>query len=395
MTENKRGSLFLNHQFFLFFISQTFSSCGAFIQVIATAELLVKYTNSGLITGFSMVCAPLPGIILSLFSGSIGDRMQVKKLLTFFDVLRGLLVIQYIFCRSALSVFIIMLLVDMLDVLYSPSKNKLLTSILSKDDLLRGNSILNGGYGVISIITPVMAGVLINAFGVQSAFIVDSFLYIFSSILLSKISVTTKKGNDVYKRSKEIIHGIKYCLGLQTLRRVISTLAVIDFGMICVNIAFYSLAFDYLKVTSRCWGLFLSVLYGMNFFSMLLLIRYKKWFEKHPIIIANLLTVVSLVWCLYSMTDNLIYILLGVAFEGLSLSICNTLLITKILETAKKEYIARVMGIRDLVSNFAKLMGIGLTYLSLKFFRPNFIFVISAFILFIYTIFRAGSLKTE
>jgi hypothetical protein len=199
----------------------------------------------------------------------------------------------------------------------------------------------------------------------------------------------------MFKQSnlQEIKKGLKYSFSLVQLKRAILTLAVIDFGTVSVNIAFYSFAFDTLHVTSNYWGLLLSVLYGMNVLSMLLLLKQKKRFEINPMIITHLLIVaMTFVWVYYSMSYNQLYLLIGVAAEGLCSSLSNTLLVTSILETAKKEYTARVMSIRDLISNIFKVTGIGLTYVLMKCFKADFIFIMSASVVFTYAVYQTVSL---
>lgn len=387
----RTGSAIGDRNFLLFFFSQIFLSCGAFAQLIAVARLLVMHTNSGLATGFGMVCAPLPGVVLSLLAGSLGDKLPVNKLLVFFDIIKGILALTFLFCNCALSVIILMLVSSLFDVLYNPSKNKLLTLILTKDDLLNGNSILTGGYGAVSMLTPVLIGLLIDRYDIRLAFLTDCVLCFLSALLLSgiKIKYNVRQNDGKPGYLSEIRRGFRYCLENDRLKYLILTLSVIDFGIISVNIAFYSLAFDSLKVTNSYWGMLLSLLYGMNLFAMLLLIRYKKGFKRHPFsAVQILLPAISLVWFFYSTTSNQAYLLAGVAAEGLCLSLCNTLLLTGILETAKTSYAARVMGIRDLTSNAAKLAGIGTTYLLMMRFNQNIVFISSAAVILLLAVAR-------
>ena len=171
MTPRRTDRLFINRRFLLFFISQNLVSCGVFIQVIAVAHRIVGITNSGLLAGFSIVCAPLPGVLLSLFAGNLGDRLRSKNLLMCFDLLRGGLVLLFAFCRSAPALFTVMMLSGVLDVLYSPSRNKTLTAVLGREDLLRGNSLLNGGYGAVSLVMPVLTGTIVGFCGTVPCFL--------------------------------------------------------------------------------------------------------------------------------------------------------------------------------------------------------------------------------
>lgn len=94
---------------------------GASVQLIAVSSLLIKVTGSGTVTGFSIVCAPLPGIIFSLFGGKIGDKFRAKRLLVAFDVARGLTVSLFIFCKSVVTALVLLLILSIIETLYYPS----------------------------------------------------------------------------------------------------------------------------------------------------------------------------------------------------------------------------------------------------------------------------------
>lgn len=166
--------------------------------------------------------------------------------------------------------------------------------------------------------------------------------------------------------------------------------------MISINIAFYSFAFDSLKVSSESWGILMSIIYGMNFFAMLLFLRFDGWFNKYSsAILKTLLFALSAVWFFYSITSSVLDIYAAEAVEGLSLSICNTLLLTSILKSAKKEFSARVLGIRDFILNISKLISVGSTYIFSVGFNSKFIFKLDAVIMLIYGAYNLIDSKTD
>jgi DHA3 family macrolide efflux protein-like MFS transporter len=379
MRQGRGERLFMSRRFLLFFISQNFVSCGAFIQVVALAQLIVGITNSGLLTGFSMICAPLPGVFLSLFAGSLGDRVRPWGLLVAFDILRGAVILLYIFCRTAPSLFFIMTLSGLLDVFYSPSRNKTLTTVLQKDQLLRGNSILNGGYGAVSLVLPALTGFLIGACGVHTAFMIGAACYFMSALALGSLKIEGQPARERRDNCGGIAGGLRYGFGNADIRRAVLTLAAFDFGGVSVNIAFYAFAFDTLKVSASYWGILLSVLYGMNVFAMLFLTRYRNALGRRPFAAANgFLVLTALVWCFYASTRSQNAILAGAAAEGFCTSLGSTLLVTAMLKASRPDYTARVSGVRDLCSCAAKLLGIGLTSVLMTLFSAPVVFAAGA-----------------
>lgn len=397
MPPDRSRSIFGKRRFLLFFMSQNLVSCSAFIQVVAVAQLIMKNTNSGFITGFSIVCAPLPGIIFSLFAGRLGDRLRTKSLLICFDVLRGLFILLFMFCTSAAAIFCLMMVINLLDVLYSPSRNKMLTSLIGKDDLIKGNSVINGGYGAVSLVVPMATGLLISNVNIHMPFILACSCYFISALLLSGLdSERFKQRTETAGRQREIVEGLKYCFKSNSLKKTIFTLAALDFGTVAVNIAFYSLAFDKLHVTSGHWGLLLSVFYGMNVFSMAFLYRCKALARGDSTRkIQLLLLAVTFVWFFYSFANQFHYILVGAAIEGFCSSLVSTALVTRIQENARKDFMARVLSIRDLCSSVSKIAGIGLAYLLMASFGVRTIFAVSAVLVLLFIVFQLRNKPAE
>ena len=390
MAPNQVRRMPVNRRFLLFFVSQGSVACSAFIQVVAVARLIMQITNSGLITGFGIVCAPLPGLIFSLFAGSLGDRFRAKNLLICFDLLRGLFVLLFMFSSSAVVIFCLMMAINLLDVLYSPSRNKLLTYLVAKEELIQGNSVLNGGYGAVSLVVPLATGLMMSVLGIRILLIIASACYLLSALFLHGLeyeSHTYQPEKPV--RQRKIAEGLQYCFNSDIIKRSIFTLSALDFGTAAVNIAFYSLVFDKLHIPSSSWGLILSVFYGMNIFSMALLYRYRSFFSGNSMWkVLLLLLIVTVVWLYYSTVYQLHFLLAGVAVEGFCSSLISTTLITRLQEKARKDYLARVMSIRDFGSSISKTAGIGLAFLLMGTFDVRSLFVTSAVLVLVFTAFQ-------
>lgn len=390
-----------NRSFLLFFLSQVSSGLGDTFQLIAATSLLVKITGSGMAAGFGMICAPMPSIVLSLFAGSLGDRLNEKFVLMTLDILRAFVAILFVFAHDVLSVYGLLLLLSSLDALYYPSRNKMLTGTLESKGLMVGNSILSGGYGFVYLIGPTLAGIIVGALDVDVAFYINGLSFILSALLISNIQVRNHKGNTYTNRPrkqrsliKDMREGIEYSRNIPALRNILLTAAVISLGTISVNVAFYPFAFDTLGVSSKGWGIMLSVLYGTSLLAMLISMVVSKKGLRHPLFAVTLLLLaVSLIWLCYGTIDSLMEVLLLQIMEGTLLALCNIFMNTQIQLSVNKGFLARVMGINDIVCNSGKLLGAGCTYMVLRFFSARHVFVMSGFILFTFCIFRLLRMK--
>lgn len=374
-----------NRYYTLFLMSQTVLNLGDTFQSVAIVILLMRLTNSGLTTGFSIICSSLPSLFFSLKAGSLGDRYSSKRLMIGIDLLRGFFVLTFLLCRNKQEIIMALLGLSFLNVLYVPSKNKMLMTIFQKDNLMDGNSMLTGFNGVANIIGPIIAGICIHAYGTNLPFLCSAAAYFLSVMLLLGIKINNEKIESSKQSKRDILEGIRYCAGEPFLRKILLITAVIEFATVSVNIAFYSFALDVLKVSSNMWGIILSILYGMSFFSMLLLLFFKKWFDRKSIrIVYGMLLVVSAVWFAYSQMHSIQPVFFLEMIEGLLLSTGNTILISRYFIHADFHFSSRIAGIRDIVVSTAKLLGVFYTSMILYHYNPDMIFKISSILLFLF-----------
>lgn len=376
-----------NRQYAFFLLSQTALSFGDTFQLVATVILLMKLTNSGLTTGFCVICSSLPSLFFSLKAGSLGDRYASRKIMIGIDFLRGFCVLLFPLCKNKPEILLVLLAISFLNVVYVPSKNKLLVSLFQKDKLLEGNSMLTGLNGVANILGPLIAGSCIRACGTNLPFWCSAAAYFLSVLFLLGIRVKQEAGASPRQSGRDVAEGLRYCAGSPFLKSVLLITAVIEFSTISVNIAFYSFAFDVLGVSESTWGLILSILYGMSFFSMLLLLLFKKWFDKRSLrIVYGMLIVVSAVWQAYGRLHSVAPVFFLEMAEGLMTATANTLLLSRYLMHADYRFSSRAAGVRDIVISSARLFGVLYTTVILLRYPPSCIFILSSFILSVFSL---------
>jgi hypothetical protein len=330
--------------------------------------------------------APLPGVLFSLAAGCIGDSTQPRGLLILYDALRAVFTLLFLLCRGAWQVTAALLLMSVLDVLYSPARGRMLAAVSGQRGILEGNSLLTGGLGVVSLVMPALAGAFVQAFGTDSAFFVTCGFFSLSALCL--YAVKGAAAPRLVRRERAaggLMAGLRHILRRRRLVFAILSLTALDFGTVCVNLAFYAYAFDELRISTPFWGLILSVLYGMNLVAMAFLMRFRKFFRTGQIAKAALfLPVVAGVWSVYTVTSGAAGILLCAAAEGFAASVCTTLFGTVLLEEAGYDFAARVTGVRDVLSSAVKAAGAVMTYGLLRYVKAGFVFSLGASTLFVF-----------
>ena len=77
-------------RFSMFFISQTVSQMGS--SMTSFALIIWAYSNTGQVMSSSIlaICSTIPYIIISLFGGTIADRVSKKKIMLICDLIAAL-----------------------------------------------------------------------------------------------------------------------------------------------------------------------------------------------------------------------------------------------------------------------------------------------------------------
>ncbi|MDP4093874.1 MAG: MFS transporter, partial [Bacillota bacterium] len=306
--ENKTGFI-RNLPFMQLLTGEIVSAVGDTFQFVAITVLLYNLTGSGLSAAFGVICTPMTSILLSPFAGSLGDKFSEKYMLVFLDLFRAFLVTFLIGSSNTFEIYLILILLAALGTLYGPPYKKIMVHILDKKNIVAGNSIFTGVSGVVYIIGPLAASALMNRYGLDTAFYINSFSFVFSALMILFIKFDKKQITSVRKNYRPnynlfngIKEGFKYCRKDRQIKHLILIGTIISLGTASVNIAFYPYVFNILKVSSEEWGIMISVFYGTNLISMFLAVLFEKFFKGRIMTIVYLLfSATSVVWFMYAL----------------------------------------------------------------------------------------------
>lgn len=316
-----------------------------------------------------------------------------------------------------------------LDVIYNPSFRKICVSLTGKDKVLRGNSLLSGVSGFTNILGSLLSAVIISSWGAGCIFLINSILHALSAAIIIFLKTSLTYGHSIqnklppsykhnkhnkrhkyhYKKNnklfdcmsiKEIINKIAFgnileSLGsygyINVIKEIFIVNVIISFCIISINMSFYPFAFDVLKVTEKGWGLIMSIFYTANILAMIISIIFTKKFQKINILLVYVfLLIVSVIWFTYSILDNLVIILLLQLVEGISLSLCGILLLSKLQISSKTQYLSRITGLSDFINNIGKLAGTAYAYVLIKCFSVKYVFAFNSIIILLYVLFRTA-----
>lgn len=171
-----------NYDFLLLLLGRFITNFGDSIYTIATMSLVYNMTGSTLYTGLALFLTSIMGIFQLILS-PILDRINMKRFLILSQLCQGilLLIIPLLKIMGALEVYhvlIIMPIVSFINQLVYPGQLSLLPKIMDESKLIAANSLFSIAYQGTDAIFNALSGVVILAYGLMSAYYIDSATFL-------------------------------------------------------------------------------------------------------------------------------------------------------------------------------------------------------------------------
>ena len=219
----------------LFFVGQSISLIGTWIQRIAMPWLVYHLTGSVFLLGVVGFAGQIPTFLLAPFAGVLTDRWNRYHILIVTQVVAMIqaLILAFLFFIGAIEIWNIILLSVLLGCINAfdttARQSFVIEMVEKKEDLgnaiALNSSMVNGA----RLLGPSIAGVLIASTGEGICFLLNglSYLVVIMSLLIMKI-VPRKIENQNTHVFKELKDGFIYTFGFAPMRSVILLLGLVS-----------------------------------------------------------------------------------------------------------------------------------------------------------------------
>jgi len=269
-------SAFRHRNYRLYFIGQSISVTGTWMQSLAQSWLVLTLTPSAFKLGLVGAFQFAPVLVLGLFGGVIADRFSKRNLLVMtqstMGILAGILaVLVWTGVVRLWHVYALALALGVVNSLDMPTRQAFVTEMVGTDDLLNAIALNSALFNAARILGPAIAGALLAAFGPAICFGLNAISYIavVTCLLMMRLKphVRTISG----KGLEQLREGLAYVRAKpEILRPIILVGLVSTFGMnFSVWIAL--LAKKDLNAGASGFGLLLAALGVGSLFGALLL----------------------------------------------------------------------------------------------------------------------------
>lgn len=256
--------LLTHRNFRRFWVGQTLSLVGTWMQSMAVGWLALQLSDSAFIVGMVVACSALPILLLSLLAGVLVDRYDKLRLVRLAQVLLLLeaLLLWWVTWRGHITIPGLVALVLFGGLVVSmeiPARQSLMIDLVGRDDLRDAIALNSSGFNLARIIGPALGAAIIARWGIAWCFFVNALSYLTVLVGLWMIDLPPRQPLPPTSSPWEGMRdGVRYVYGDPRLRGLVETIAV--FAILCTpTLALMPvLSRDQLHLGAGGYGLLLS-----------------------------------------------------------------------------------------------------------------------------------------
>ena len=194
------------------------SQLGDWFNLLASAVLIARLTDSGLALSSLFLARFLPGIILSPFAGVLADRYDRRYILISTDLLRAATVAAFLLVRTPDQVWLFYFLTILqfsLSALFTPARSAVLANVVVEKDLVKANALDALTWSSMLALGAFIGGIVATIFGTTIAFLADAATFLAAAWFVSRIVLPKR---EVRKSTRgggwlEFMDGLRYLRG--------------------------------------------------------------------------------------------------------------------------------------------------------------------------------------
>lgn len=177
-------SVLVRHRNFrLFWIGQTLSLIGSWMQSMAQGWLALELTNNAFLVGLVVAAGSLPVVLLSFHAGVIADRYERLRLVKICQMLLTLeATLLFLFTWSG-HISIVWLLIfatarGTFSSLEIPARQSLVIELAGREDLPQAIALNSSGFNLARIVGPAIGALVIAQLGISWTFAINALSYL-------------------------------------------------------------------------------------------------------------------------------------------------------------------------------------------------------------------------
>jgi MFS family permease len=225
----------VNSLFRHYWIANSISMLGEWFNTVALFVLIDRLSGSselamGILFMLRMFALSFP----QLLTGVLADRYSRKWLMVAANVASAVAVASLLFIGEngqITHVYFIAALLMALHAVYVPAENAAMANIARPNELMTANAMNSATWSASLAIGSAIGGLVVAKYGVDIAFIIDSFAFLIAAVLIATLDIPQQKakrpkGGLISSGGKQVVEGLRIILATPPVRRVITAKAL-------------------------------------------------------------------------------------------------------------------------------------------------------------------------
>ena len=253
-----------HRNFRLFWIGQTVSLVGSWMQTVGQGWLALQLSDSAFIVGLVAAAGSLPILLFSLYAGVLVDRLDKLRIVTIAQVLLSIeaAVLWWAVWSGRINIPLLVGLAGINGLIAAveiPARQALIIELVGRDDVVDAVALNSGGFNLARIIGPSLAAAVIASAGLSWCFGINALSYfaVIGCLMAVKLPPFVRVKPEI-AALQEFREGIAYIRSRREvvgLIGVIAMLAIFGFQYITLMPVF---ARDVLHTDASGYGLLLT-----------------------------------------------------------------------------------------------------------------------------------------
>jgi MFS family permease len=229
---NPFRALQLHRNFRVFWIGQTISLIGSWMQQVGQSWLALELTNSPFLVGLVAGAGTFPVLLFSLYGGVIADRHSKLRIVI---ICQALLLLEaaalwWFTWTGRISVEWLLALATiggLISAFEIPARQALTVELVSREDLVDAIALNSGGFNLARIIGPSIAAIVLAQLGLAWCFGINALSYfaVLASLALIKLPPWTPVQHLV-SPFEQLKQGFDYIRGTRAVSGLMGMIAI-------------------------------------------------------------------------------------------------------------------------------------------------------------------------
>ena len=323
--------------------------------------MVLDITKNGIHLSIISIIETLPILVLGLPAGALTDKLDVKKILIFSDLIR---LISYLVLSASfafqltvncmiLIIYAVSLVVSVTNTINTVSEITFVSFLVEKKDFSELNSLVYGIQYAANFALPIVGGILYQYISHSLLIVICAVFYLISLLLEKRISLKTKStaftGFTALKSAlktvkTDIKEGLQYTLNLSSVLYPLILAALVN--IVSANFDNDSLIIlrTQLKLSSQNIGI-ISAIAAVSALIGTLVVNWLNRHIKFNLLFVLLIFAGALFRALFALDQNVPTMVLAIAFVSIIESIINISIITNRQQQVEQKYLGRVTSI--------------------------------------------------